>query len=118
MQGIRQAGLDISPQKEITELKRVKELEHKLEKKELLISKKRDREQVTMKQGNMYAMREVFTTDLEEAAIRLIGCTDKQAKWDHIPQNHNPLTPEDRKKVVIFQEMKSQMASKGKEENS
>jgi len=50
MQGIRQAGLDISPQKEITELKRVKELEHKLEKKELLINKKRDREQVTMKQ--------------------------------------------------------------------
>jgi len=110
MQDIQQAGLDISPQKEITELKRVKELEHKLEKKELLINKKRDREQVTMKQGNMYAMREVFTTDLEEAAIRLIGCTDKQAKWDHIPQNHNPLTPEDRKKVVIFQEMKSQMA--------
>jgi len=57
----------------------------------------------------MYAMRDVYTTDLEEGAIGLIGCADKQVKWDHIPQNHNPLTQEDRKKVVVFQQLKAQI---------
>jgi len=102
MNGIRQAGLDLAPQKEIRMLKNSKQLAYKLEKKELFINKKREREPVVIKEGNnMHTM--------EEGAIGLIGCADKQVKWDHISQNHNPLTQEDRKKVVVFQQLKAQI---------
>jgi hypothetical protein len=87
MNGIRQAGLDLAPQKEIRMLKNSKQLAYKLEKKELFINKKREREPVVIKEGNnMYAMRDVYTTDLEEGAIGLIGCADKQVKWTIFPK--------------------------------
>jgi len=50
MNGIRQAGLDLAPQKEIRMLKNSKQLAYKLEKKELFINKKREREPVVIKE--------------------------------------------------------------------